>query len=94
MISFVEMVLMGVLATFIMDIMAMRLAKMKVIHPPVGPEAVGRWILYLFRGKFVHNNINETPALKSEKSASFRGSWSPVELIDSCLVSTPMRTTK
>lgn len=70
MIFFVEMILMGVVATLFMDITAIILAKNKIIHPPVGPEAVGRWILYMFRGKFVHEDINKTPVLNNEKSVS------------------------
>jgi hypothetical protein len=70
MIIFVEMILMGVLATLVMDLLAVRLAKMKIIHPPLRPEAVGRWILYMFRGRFIHEDINKTPALNNEKPVS------------------------
>ena len=70
MIFFVEMVLMGVVATLFMDLMAVRLAKMKIIHPPIGPDAVGRWTLYMFRGKFIHKDIHKTPALNNEKSVA------------------------
>jgi hypothetical protein len=66
----IEMILMGVLATLFMDLMAVRLAKMKIIHPPVGSEAVGRWILYMFKGKFIHKDIHKSPALRNEKSAA------------------------
>lgn len=66
----IEAVLMGVVATLVMDLMAKRLAKMKVIHPSVSAEAVGRWILYMARGKFWHRNINETAALEYEKPVS------------------------
>jgi len=66
----IEMILMGILATFFMDLMAVRLAKMKIIHPPVGPESVGRWILYMFKGKFIHRDIHKSPALNNEKSAA------------------------
>jgi len=70
MINFVEMIFMGVVATLFMDLMAPRLAKMKIIQPLIGPEAVGRWILYMFKGTFAHPDINETPALNHEKSAA------------------------
>jgi len=66
----VEMILMGIVATLVMDLLAVRLTKMKIIHPPVGPEAVGRWTLYMFRGKFIHKDIHQTPALNNEKSAA------------------------
>ena len=70
MINLFEMILMGAFATLVMDLLAVFLAKMRIIHPPIKGEAVGRWTLYLFRGKFVHEDINKTPALKSEKSAA------------------------
>jgi hypothetical protein len=70
MINFVEMILMGVLATLVMDILAITFAKLRVIHPMIGPEAVGRWTLYMFKGKFIHKDINETPALNNEKSVA------------------------
>ena len=70
MIDFVEMVFMGIVATLFMDLLAVRLAKMKIIHPPIGPEAVGRWTLYMFRGTFIHKDIHKTPALNHEKSAA------------------------
>jgi hypothetical protein len=70
MIKFVEMVFMGVVATLFMDLLAVRLTKMKIIRPPIRPEAVGRWILYMFKGKFIHKDIHKTPALNYEKSAA------------------------
>ncbi len=66
MINIVEMILMGVFATLVMDIMAITFAKLKITHPKIGPEAVGRWTLYMFRGKFFHKDINKTPALPNE----------------------------
>ena len=63
----IEMILMGIFATFFMDLLAGFLAKRKLIHPFISPEAVGRWFLYIFRGKFIHKDINKTPALKNEK---------------------------
>ena len=33
----------------------------------ITPEEIGRWFLYMFRGKLTHENINKTPALKNEK---------------------------
>ena len=70
MIDFVEMILMGVVATLFMDLLAPRLAKIKIIHPLIGAEAVGRWILYMFRGKFIHKDINKTPPLNNERTVS------------------------
>jgi len=58
---------MGIVATLIMDFLAGVLAKRKIIHPFITPEAVGRWFLYIFKGKFVHEDINKSPPLKNEK---------------------------
>ena len=63
----VEAILMGMFATYFMDFFAGILAKRKLIHPFMEPEAIGRWFLYMFRGKFVHIDIRETPALKNER---------------------------
>jgi hypothetical protein len=61
------MILMGIFATLIMDILAVLLAKAKLIHPFIAPEYIGRWFLYMFRGKFIHQDIHKAPALKNEK---------------------------
>ena len=71
MINIVEMVLMGVVATLFMDFFAIILGELKITHQHIRPEAVGRWILYMFRGIFIHEDINKTPALKIEKSMTF-----------------------
>jgi hypothetical protein len=70
MINIAEMILMGMWATIIMDILAIVFGKLKIIHPPIGPQIVGRWALYMFRGKFIHRDINKTPALGNEKLAA------------------------
>ncbi len=71
MINFVEMILMGVVATLFMDFFAILLGELKIIHQHIRPEAVGRWILYMSRGKFIHEDIDKTPALNIEKSMTF-----------------------
>ena len=63
----VEMILMGIFATFFMDFLASFLVKRNLIHSFITPEAVGRWFLYMFKGKFIHKDIHKTPALKNEK---------------------------
>ena len=70
MINFVEMVLMGVLATLFMDLLSILLGKSKIIHQLIEPQVVGRWTLYMFRGKFIHKDIHKTPALNNEKSVA------------------------
>jgi len=49
-----ESVIMGVFATLIMDFLASILAKRRIIHPFITPDAIGRWFLYMFKGKFIH----------------------------------------
>ncbi len=70
MINFVEMILMGVLATLVMDLLSVLFGKLKIIRQLIGPQVVGRWTLYMFRGKFIHKDIHKTPALNNEKSAA------------------------
>lgn len=71
MISISEMILMGVVATLLMDYFAILLGELKIIHQHIKSEAVGRWILYMFKGKFIHEDINKAMALKIEKSMTF-----------------------
>lgn len=65
-----EMILMGLIATLVMDLLSILFAKLKIIHPPIGSEIVGRWTLYMFRGKFIHKDIYQTPAMSNEKTAA------------------------
>lgn len=67
----IESILAGVWATFVMDMFAKILAKRKLIHPFVSQEELGRWFLYMFRGKMVHKNISKTTPLKNEKTAYY-----------------------
>jgi hypothetical protein len=71
MIDYTEMILMGIWATLFMDFFALLLGELEIIRQLIGPEAVGRWILYMFRGKFIHADINQSPALSIEKSTTF-----------------------
>lgn len=63
---FLEAILSGIWATFFMDSLAKILSRRGIIHPFVTPEAMGRWFLYMWKGKFVHGDINRTRALKHE----------------------------
>ncbi len=63
----IEAVLMGIFATYVMDFLAGMFAKRKLIYPFISQEAIGRWFLYIFKGKLVHKDINKSPALKNEK---------------------------
>jgi DUF2938 family protein len=62
-----EMILMGIFATYLMDVLAGFLAKNKLMFAFITPEEVGRWFLYIFRGRLVHKDIRKTPELKNEK---------------------------
>ena len=67
MVIVIEMILMGIFSTIFMDFLAVFLVKRKFMHSFISPEAVGRWFLYMFRGKFIHKDIHKTPTLKNEK---------------------------
>ena len=71
MVDFLEMILMGIVATFFMDFFAIFLGELKIINQKIKPESVGRWILYMFKGKFMHGNINKTPSMKIERTMTF-----------------------
>jgi len=71
MFDFLEMILMGIVATLFMDFFAIFLGELKIINQQIRSEAVGRWILYMFRGKFIHEDINKTPSIKIERTMTF-----------------------
>ena len=62
----IEAILSGIWATFFMDSLAKSLSKRSIIYPFIIPEAMGRWFLYMCKGKFIHRDINKTRALKNE----------------------------
>ena len=64
---FLETILMGIFATYFMDVSTGFLVKRRVIHSHIGPEVIGRWFLSMFRGKFIHRDIYKTPELNNEK---------------------------
>ena len=63
----IEFILMGLFATVFMDLLAGFLVRKKMIYPFITTDAIGRWFFYLFKGKFKHQDIHKTPALKNEK---------------------------
>ena len=71
MISFFEILLMGIFATFFMDVTARLLIKSKLVRPTIEPRVVGRWTIYMLKGKFIHKDIRLIPALKYEIPAAF-----------------------
>jgi hypothetical protein len=70
MINLSEMILMGIFATLFMDLLAKFLVKSKIVRATIEPHIPGRWILYMLRVKFLHEDIRQTPALKNEKPAA------------------------
>ena len=67
----IESILAGIWATLFMDCFAKILAKRNLIYPFITPEELGRWFIYLFRGKLCHKDIGKTPQLKNEKKWYF-----------------------
>lgn len=65
-----EVILLGSFATLYMDLAAILLSKLKIIQPVIESKIIGRWVLYMFKGKFTHNDIRKIPVLKNEKEAS------------------------
>ena len=63
----IESILMGGFATYFMDLLSGFLAKRKLIYSFISPDAIGRWFLYIFRGKLIHKDINKSPKLINEK---------------------------
>ena len=70
MVNLSEMILMGIFATYFMDILAKFLVKSKIVRPAIEPHIPGRWALYILKGKFIHEDIRQIPALKNEKLAA------------------------
>ena len=58
---------MGVFATYFMDSIAGFLLKKRCICSFITPVSLGRWFIYMFKGKFIHKDIRNTPSLKNEK---------------------------
>jgi mannose/fructose/N-acetylgalactosamine-specific phosphotransferase system component IIC len=65
---FLEAILSGIWATIFMDSLAKILARRGIIYPFVTQEAMGRWFLYMWKGKFTHDDIKRTRALKNEQA--------------------------
>jgi hypothetical protein len=67
----IEMILMGVFATYFMDLLAGFLLKRRCIYSFTTPVFLGRWFIYMFKGKFIHKDIRNTPPLRNEKLGYF-----------------------
>jgi Protein of unknown function (DUF2938) len=67
--AFVVGLIVGILATFTMDVVAMMTLRLGIAgRAPrrTGPDLIGRWIGYLLQGKFRHTDILQTPPLRGE----------------------------
>src|ERR1700746_1501684 len=67
--GFIGGLIVGVLATVTMDVVAVIILRLGIAgRGPrrTGPDLIGRWIGYLFRGKFRHTDILQTPPLRGE----------------------------
>ncbi len=71
---FIVGLIVGVLATLTMDVVAMIALRFGITgRGPrrTGPDLIGRWIGYLFQGKFRHADILQTPPLRGERLLGF-----------------------
>ena len=62
-----EMFLMGILATLIMDIFAKVAVKTGLVSPVIESKYIGRWALYMLKGKFTHKDICLAQAWRHEE---------------------------
>lgn len=71
---FIVGLIVGILATLTMDVVAMIALRLGITgRGPrrTGPDLIGRWIGYLFQGKFRHTDILQTPPLRGERLLGF-----------------------
>jgi len=71
---FIVGLIVGVLATLTMDVVAMIALRLGITgRGPrrTGPALIGRWIGYLFQGRFMHTDILQTPPLRGERLLGF-----------------------
>lgn len=57
MINLAETILMGILATLVMDLLSILLGKLRITRQLIEPQVVGRWVLYMLKRKFLHEDI-------------------------------------
>lgn len=67
----IEIILMGCFATLFMDVAGRLLSRTKLLSAFMKVEEVGRWFLYSFKGRFIHQDIRKVPALKFEKATYY-----------------------
>ncbi len=69
-ISVKEIILMGIFATIIMDIGYVFLVVTNIVQGSNEPQFLGRWILHMFDGEFIQENIRAAQEMKFEKPVS------------------------
>jgi Protein of unknown function (DUF2938) len=77
--AFIVGLIVGILATVTMDVVAVIALRLGIAGPGprrTGPDLIGRWIGYLFRGKFRHTDILQTPPLKGELALGLAAHYS------------------
>ncbi|MBT4088975.1 MAG: DUF2938 family protein [Deltaproteobacteria bacterium] len=62
-----EMVLMGVFSTFVMDLGYVFIKLTKIVEPSMQPYHLGRWLLSMLQGTFMHADIGAVEAFGIEK---------------------------
>ncbi len=65
-----EVVLMGIFSTFIMDLGFVFLKVTQIVKGSMEPQFLGRWILNMFNGQFVQENILMATQMSLEKPVS------------------------
>jgi hypothetical protein len=65
-----EVVLMGIFSTIIMDLGFVFLKVTQIVKGSMEPQFLGRWILNMFNGQFVQENIQMATQMSIEKPVS------------------------
>lgn len=73
--SYISILIIGIMATLGIDIYSALLKRYFNI-PSLDYKFVGRWLLYIPKGKLIHHNIIQTPALKAEKRVGWLSHYS------------------
>jgi hypothetical protein len=60
-------VVIGVVATVIMDVLSAVSFKFRLIAP-LSPNVIGRWFAFVARGRLVHRDISQTAAINHERA--------------------------
>ena len=62
-----EIVLMGIFSTIIMELGYVFIKLTKIVEPSMQPYHIGRWLLNMMQGTFVHADIRAVEAIAIEK---------------------------